>query len=68
MERLLGAAEHYFWLHDQVVPIHFALTARIRGNFSLDQLRKSLTQLQLQHPLLRVAIAVAETGHPKFVE
>jgi NRPS condensation-like uncharacterized protein len=68
MERLLGAAEHYFWLHDQVVPVHFALIARIRGNFSLDQLRKSLTQLQLQHPLLRVAIAVAETGHPKFVE
>lgn len=68
MERFLGTAEHYFWLHDQVLPIHFALTARISGNFSLDQLRRSLTQVQLQHPLLRVRIAVSETGHPKFVE
>ncbi|KAM3096655.1 condensation domain-containing protein [Phormidesmis sp. 146-35] len=68
MERLLGTLEHSFWLYDQVLPIHFALSARISGSFSLDQLRKSLSQVQMQHPLLRVGIAVAETGHPKFVE
>ncbi|GAP94248.1 condensation domain-containing protein [Leptolyngbya sp. NIES-2104] len=68
MERFLGTEEHYFWLHDQVVPNHFCLTARISGNFRLERLMQSLFQAQRQHPLLRVAIAVAETGHPKFVE
>lgn len=68
MKRFLGTLEHSFWLYDQVLPIHFALSAKISGSFSLDQLRKSLAQVQMQHPLLRVGIAVAETGYPKFVE
>lgn len=50
------------------LPIHFTKSAKISGSFSLDQLRKSLAQVQMQHPLLRVGIAVAETGYPKFVE
>jgi Condensation domain len=68
MERFLGAFEHSFWLYDQVEPVHFALSATIRGRFSVDQLRHSLTQAQQQHPLLRVCIVTDETGRPKFVE
>jgi NRPS condensation-like uncharacterized protein len=68
MERFLGTEEHFFWLSDQVVPFHFVLSAKISGNFTLDQLRRSLAQAQMQHPLLRVGIAIAETGYPKFVE
>lgn len=68
MERFLGTFEHSFWLLDQDSPIHFVLSAKISGSFSPNQLRKSLIQAQRQHPLLRVGIAVTETGQPKFVE
>jgi cytochrome P450 family 110 len=68
MQRLLGVAEHFFWLCDQNAPVHFALAARINGSFSLAQLRQSLSQVQLQHPLLRVGISITATGHPEFIE
>jgi hypothetical protein len=68
MERFLGAFEHSFWLYDQVWPVHFSLSAKISGKFSFEQLRQSLVQVQQQHPLLRVCIAVDEAGRPKFVE
>jgi NRPS condensation-like uncharacterized protein len=68
MERFLGAFEHSFWLYDQVQPVHFATTAKLKGSFSLEQLRISLAQLQRRHPLLRVRIALNATGQPKFIE
>jgi NRPS condensation-like uncharacterized protein len=68
MERVLGAFEHSFWLYDQVLPVHFALGAKISGSFSVAQLRQSLVQVQQQHPLLRVRIEVDHAGQPKFVE
>jgi hypothetical protein len=67
MERFLGALEHSFWLYDQVQPIHFALRAKVTGQFSRKQLRQALKRLQMQHPLLRVKIAVPD-GRPKFIE
>ncbi|CAN1209536.1 condensation domain-containing protein [Tumidithrix helvetica PCC 7403] len=68
MERHLGAFEHSFWLYDQVHPLHFALSAKIRNKFSIDRLRQSLTRVQQLHPLLRVRIELDKSGRPKFVE
>lgn len=66
--RPLGIIEQVFWLQDQAHPLHFALTATIRGRFSVDQLQQALTLIQKRHPLLRVRIAVDEAKQPWFVE
>jgi Condensation domain len=68
MERYLGAFEHWFWLWDQTQPLQFAIVAKLRGRFSPNQLAIALQQVQHRHPLLRVCVAVDETGRPKFVE
>jgi hypothetical protein len=68
MDRFLGSFERSFWLYDRVRPVHFAVAAKLQGIFSLEQLRRSLVQLQGRHPLLRVKIAVADNGLPQFVE
>jgi hypothetical protein len=66
--RPLGAGEQRLWLHDQAHPLHFVLTAQIKGRFTVDQLQQALSQVQRQHPLLRVCIALDESGHPWFIE
>ncbi len=66
--RPLGALEHLFWLHDLAHPFHFALTAQIKGRFSVHQLQQALTLVQQRHPLLRVRIALDEAEQPWFVE
>lgn len=66
--RSLGTLEKIFWLYDQVQPAHFALTAQIKGEFSAEQLKRALMQVQQRHPLLRVRIALDETEQPWFVE
>jgi Condensation domain len=68
MERYLGAFEHWFWLWDQSHPLQFAIVAKLQGRFSPNQLAIALQQAQHRHPLLRVCIAVDETGRPKFIE
>ncbi|MGL5926476.1 phthiocerol/phthiodiolone dimycocerosyl transferase family protein [Chroococcidiopsis sp.] len=55
-------------MYDQVQPAHFALTAQIQGEFSSEQLKRALMQVQQRHPLLRVRIALDETEQPWFVE
>lgn len=66
--RPLGAEEQLYWLHDQAHPLHFALTAQIKGRFSIDQLQQALGLVQQRHPLLRVRIALDEAERPWFVE
>lgn len=66
--RPLGAGEQIFWLHDQAHPVHFVLTAQIRGSFSVEQLTQALTLVQQRHPLLRVRIALDQAEQPWFVE
>ncbi|WP_375506504.1 condensation domain-containing protein [uncultured Nostoc sp.] len=66
--RPLGAGEQIFWLHDQAHPLHFALTAQIKGKFTVPQLQQALHLVQQRHPLLRVRIALDESKHPWFVE
>ena len=66
--RPLGAGEQIFWLHDQAHPLHFALTAQTKGQFTVHQLQQALNLIQQRHPLLRVRIALDEAEHPWFVE
>ncbi|WP_341532088.1 condensation domain-containing protein (plasmid) [Nostoc sp. UHCC 0302] len=66
--RPLGALEQLFWLLDRANPFHFALTAQIKGRFSVHQLQQALTLVQQRHPLLRVRIALDEAEQPWFVE
>lgn len=66
--RPLGAGEQIFWLHDQAHSLHFALTAQIKGKFTVTQLQQALHFVQQRHPFLRVRIALDEAKHPWFVE
>jgi hypothetical protein len=66
--RPLGAEEQLYWLHDQAYPLHFALTAQLKGRFSVAQLQQALILVQRRHPLLRVRIALDEAEQPWFVE
>ncbi len=66
MYRHLGSGEHFFWLHDQVAPAHFAVTARVVGKFSTDQLKQAIAWVQQRHPLLRMRIVPDE--QPWFIE
>ncbi|KAM3096789.1 condensation domain-containing protein [Phormidesmis sp. 146-35] len=68
MERELGAFEHLYWLYNQFHPLDFATVAKLEGQFSVDQLRIALRQVQQRHPLLRVRIETDAMGYPKFVE
>lgn len=67
--RPLGAWEkNIFWLSDQTNQAQFAMTAQIKGKFSVEQLEQALTQAQNRHLLLRVRIALDEAQQPWFVE
>lgn len=68
MEREFGAFEHLYWLYNQFYPLDFATVAKLEGQFSVDQLRVALRQVQQRHPLLRVRISLDAMGYPKFVE
>ncbi len=46
----------------------FATVTKLEGQFSVDQLRAALRQVQQRHPLLRVRIETDAMGYPKFVE
>ncbi|MBD2056442.1 hypothetical protein H6F88_10520 [Oculatella sp. FACHB-28] len=68
MERELGAFEHLYWLYNQFCPLDFATVAKLEGQFSVNQLRAALQQVQQRHPMLRVRIETDAMGYPKFVE
>lgn len=68
MYRYLGSGEHSNWLRDQVAPLHFAMTARVVGKFSINQLKQALAWVQQRHPLLRMRIVPDELGQPRFIE
>jgi Condensation domain len=65
--RPLGTTEQALYLHDCANPLHFALTAQVKGEIQPDLLNLALTHLQYRHPLLRVRIAVDRTRYD-FVE
>lgn len=66
--RPLGAGEHIFWLHDRAHPVHFAIAAQIKGQFTVCQLQQALNLVQQRHPLLQVSIMLDEAERPWFVK
>jgi NRPS condensation-like uncharacterized protein len=68
MNRLLGALEQTTWLQDLVQPLHFSITVRITGTFTVDRLKQALDEVQKYHPLLRVGIQLDANGSPHFFE
>jgi len=59
--------ERAMWLGGQIVPINFAMTARIGGDFSVEQLHATLARIRECHPLAAVRVAVDEVEGPCFV-
>ncbi len=59
--------ERAMWLGGQLVPINFAMTARIGGAFSIEQLHAALARVRERHPLTAVRVAVDEVEGPCFV-
>lgn len=64
--RPLGAGEQSYWLRDRAHPLHFALIAQIKGQFTVYQLQQALSCVQQRHPLLRVRIVLDEAERPWF--
>jgi NRPS condensation-like uncharacterized protein len=59
--------ERAMWLGGQIVPMNFAMTARIGGDFSAEQLHAALARVRERHPLAAVRVAVDEADGPCFV-
>ncbi len=55
------------WLAAELVPINFALTARIRGAFTAEQLRQALEKLQIKHPRLAMRTEKQSDGNVYLV-
>ncbi len=55
------------WLGGQIVPMNFAMTARIGGDFSVEQLHAALARVRERHPLATVRVAVDEVEGACFV-
>lgn len=68
MLRQLGIEEHLFWLHDQAIPLHFTVTAKVIGELQVDSLQQALAWTQQRHPLLGVRIILDSLGHPWLTE
>lgn len=66
--RPLSTFERFFWLHDQIEPVHFAVSAQVEGATTIEEWKVALSSLQRRHPLLRVSIQTDEKGIPFFRE
>ncbi len=60
--RPLSATEQRLWLTSKFYPVNFAMTARIRGTFTLEQLKGVIAELPKRHPFLKVRIHDEEKG------
>jgi NRPS condensation-like uncharacterized protein len=59
--------ERAMWLGGQIVPMNFAMMARIGGDFSVEQLHAALARVRERHPLVAVRVAVDEVEGACFV-
>lgn len=66
MRRKLIIGERIMYV-DASTAVNCVFTARIRGSFSLEQLRLALYKIQQKHPLLRASIKEDSMGVPYFV-
>ncbi|MGK5628537.1 phthiocerol/phthiodiolone dimycocerosyl transferase family protein [Streptomyces sp. URMC 123] len=66
--RPLSPVERWYWIADQISPLHGVVRVRAHGPLMVPALRRALDLLQARHPLLRVAIAADHQGRePAFV-
>lgn len=54
--RPIGGTEHFFWLANQILPVHGSFVTEIRGTTSVAQWREALDVVQARHPLLSVSV------------
>jgi Condensation domain len=64
--RRLGAFEHFFWLLDQIEPIHLAVAALIEGETTVEEWHGALAALQQRHALFQASIKSDANGVPYF--
>ena len=67
MSRKLTRMERLTWLGGQMIPLAFATTARIKGQFSADDLQQALSKASQKHPLAGSAISIDKAGEPWFI-
>ncbi len=67
IQRELGTGEQLIWQISEVGSANFVMIAEIDGLFSVENLKKSLDEIQNRHPLLRVSIQ-PDKEHPRFIE
>lgn len=68
MLRKLDGSEHLMYILSDAMPIQFAITARIKGDFSISQLRRALVKARRRHPLLAVRVVMDKAEEPWFTQ
>lgn len=66
--RALGAMERLFWLMDQKHPVHFTVTAEVKGITKVQSWRDALDAVQRRHPILSASIHRNEDGQPALYQ
>jgi NRPS condensation-like uncharacterized protein len=66
--RALGAMEQLFWLMDQKHPVHFTVTAEVKGFTKVQSWRDALDAVQRRHPVLSTSINRNEEGQPALYQ
>ncbi|HTF63682.1 MAG TPA: condensation domain-containing protein [Edaphobacter sp.] len=69
-ERSPTPAQHmraFFWLHNQIEPVHFAVAAQVEGAIAIDAWKAGLSALQHRHPLLMASIKADANTAPCFL-
>ena len=65
--RQLSTRERFFWLHNQIEPVHFAVAAQVEGAIAIDAWKAGLSSLQHRHPLLMASIKAGANTAPCFL-
>lgn len=65
MYKSKNSKEQSTWLYGSVAPVCFAMTARVVGKFSTDQLKQALAWVGQRHLLLRMRVPDEQ---PRFIE
>ena len=66
--RALGAREQMFWLMNQKHPVHFTVTAEVKGITKVQDWIDALDAVQKRHPILSTSIKPNEDGRPALYQ
>ncbi|MFI1160782.1 short-chain dehydrogenase [Streptomyces sioyaensis] len=68
VRRPLSPMERWYWICDQISPLNVIARVHVTGAVTGEALSRAGARLTEEHPLLRVAVAVAPDGsRPRFV-